>query len=873
VSTGAGVRRRLLAPEVLQASAMDCGPAALACLLRGFGLPADYARLRQVCQTDVDGTSIDRIEEVAGQLGLDARQVMVPADHLLRPEAGLLPAVLVVLLPGGITHFVVVWRAHGSLVQVMDPGSGRQFMRAGPLLDKVFVHTHEVGADEWREWAGSDEFLAPLRGRMEGLRVRSGLAGDLIGEARADSAWRGLAALDATVRLAAALVRGGGLRPGAEAGRLIAALTRRARHGEGAVHDRHWSVVARGNGRLGLRGAVLVRLRRPPVAATEARATPPPSLAGAVADRRGGLLGRLRPLLEPIPRRLAGGVIGLAALAAAATGLEALLLNGLLHSGLARPGRLDQLALVLAVAGLAAFVLTLDFVSAEGALRMGRRLESEFRMALLRKLPRIADRHLGTWLRSDLAERAHSVALLRELPALGLRALRATGELAVTALALALLYPGSTAAVVAALVAALVVPLLAQPLLAERDVRLRSLEGALSRHYLDALVGATAARAHAAENVLRREHHARLADWQQAGARLQRALVATDAALALAALAFAALLVVPQLRHGDLGAGTLLLVFWALRLPALGAVLAEVVERAVSLRSTLLRLLEPLDAPEEAEAAAVSRRPRGCGLVLRNVSVVAGGHPVLHDITLEIAPGEHVAVLGASGAGKSTLLGLFLGWHAPAAGSRQADGAPLEGEALAALHESTAWLDPAVRLWNESLAANLLYGADPRALPEALRDSCLERVVDTLPSGLETVLGEEGRLLSGGEGQKVRTARAFTRAGASLAVLDEPFRGLERAERRRLLERARQRWRGATLLCATHDLDDTTDFDRVLVLEDGRLVEDGPPAALRASGSRYTGLLEASAALRDEAWGGASWRQLRLKAGGLEEGA
>ena len=69
-------RRRLLVPEVVQTSAMDCGPAALKCLLEGFGIPVSYGRLREACQTDVDGTSIDTLEEVAVQLGLDAEQIM-----------------------------------------------------------------------------------------------------------------------------------------------------------------------------------------------------------------------------------------------------------------------------------------------------------------------------------------------------------------------------------------------------------------------------------------------------------------------------------------------------------------------------------------------------------------------------------------------------------------------------------------------------------------------------------------------------------------------------------------------------------------------------------------------------------------------------
>src|SRR5437867_3926568 len=152
-------RRRLFAPEVVQTSAMDCGPAALKCLLEGFGIPVSYGRLREACQTDVDGTSIDTMEEIAAQLGLAAEQIMVPADHVLLPEASLLPAIVVVRLPNGITHFVVAWRRHGRFVQVMDPATGRRWPKSKHLLDEIYVHTTPVPAATWREWAGSVGFL------------------------------------------------------------------------------------------------------------------------------------------------------------------------------------------------------------------------------------------------------------------------------------------------------------------------------------------------------------------------------------------------------------------------------------------------------------------------------------------------------------------------------------------------------------------------------------------------------------------------------------------------------------------------------------------------------------------------------------------
>src|SRR5437764_3106513 len=98
-------RRHLIVPEVVQTSAMDCGPASLKALLEGLGIPVSYGRLREACQTDVDGTSIDTLEEIARQLGVEAEQVMVPFEHLALDEE-MLPALAVVRLPSGLTHFV-----------------------------------------------------------------------------------------------------------------------------------------------------------------------------------------------------------------------------------------------------------------------------------------------------------------------------------------------------------------------------------------------------------------------------------------------------------------------------------------------------------------------------------------------------------------------------------------------------------------------------------------------------------------------------------------------------------------------------------------------------------------------------------------------
>ena len=194
-------RRRLFVPEVVQTSAMDCGPASLKCLLEGFGISASYGRLREACQTDVDGTSIDTMEEAAVQLGLDAEQIMVPADHVLLGEADALPAIVVVRLANGVTHFVVAWRRHGPFVQLMDPGIGRRWITCKQFFEDLYLHTQAVTAAAWREWAGSKPFLDTLRRRMAGLDIQSRGAAGFVDRALHDAGWRGLAALDAGIRL------------------------------------------------------------------------------------------------------------------------------------------------------------------------------------------------------------------------------------------------------------------------------------------------------------------------------------------------------------------------------------------------------------------------------------------------------------------------------------------------------------------------------------------------------------------------------------------------------------------------------------------------------------------------------------------------
>jgi ATP-binding cassette subfamily B protein len=484
-----------------------------------------------------------------------------------------------------------------------------------------------------------------------------------------------------------------------------------------------------------------------------------------------------------------------------------------------------------------------------------------------------------------MAHRSHSVHVLRLLPDLGADLVRYTLELVLTTAGIIWLDPASAWLAILAATLGICLPLVAQPALAERELRARTHAGALSIFYLDALLGLIPVRTHGAERTVRREHEHLLLQWIRAGLALQRAAIGVEGVQSLAGFGLAAWLLFDHLgRFGEKGS-VLLFVYWALNLPFLGQAVALSARQYPVHRNVTLRLLEPLGAPEEApevpsasvtECAVAAQPARGVAITFEDVSVRAAGHIIINEITLGIEAGSQVAILGPSGAGKSSLVSLLLGWHRPMIGRVLIDGEPLDGPRLERMRRETAWVDPAIQLWNRSLLDNLRYGArDEGSIPigRAISEAELRDLLDKLPDGLQTPLGEGGGLVSGGEGQRVRLGRAMLRSGVRLVILDEPFRGLDRERRRELLARSRKLWRDATFLCVTHDVGETMGFDRVVIMEGGRIVESGAPRELaRRPGSRYTALLAAEDAVRTGLWSNADWRRLRLDRGRLLEG-
>jgi ATP-binding cassette subfamily B protein len=500
-------------------------------------------------------------------------------------------------------------------------------------------------------------------------------------------------------------------------------------------------------------------------------------------------------------------------------------------------------------------------------------------MAFLAKIPRLDDRYFRSRLLSDMAERGHSLHLVRALPRLGVRMLAASSQLLLTVGGIAWLHPGSAVIALLAAVFCIGVPLACQPLMAERDLRLRSHAGALGRFYLDALIGLLPIRVHGARGAMQHQQETLLVSWARAGLRYYAAATLVEGVLSLCGLGMAVLMVWSVSSQSS--AGLLLLVYWALSLPALGQEIAIIARQYPVMRNVVGRLLEPLGTPEPVEPASsadardVDRASeRGAAIRMAGVTVEAAGNIVLEQVDLDVAPGEHIAIVGPSGAGKSTLVGLLLGWYRPSVGSVEVDGRPLVGESLTALRNTTAWVDPAVALWNRSFLDNLRYGADDRELPlaEILSRARLREVLEHLPDGLTTELGEGGALISGGEGQRTRVGRALARKHARLIVLDEPFRGLDLSTRRELLAMVRTWWRDATLFWVTHDIVETERFERVLVIDNGKIVEDGDPAELsKQPGSRYAALVRHDHEMHEREWSGDRWRRVWIDGGKVRE--
>jgi subfamily B ATP-binding cassette protein MsbA len=227
-----------------------------------------------------------------------------------------------------------------------------------------------------------------------------------------------------------------------------------------------------------------------------------------------------------------------------------------------------------------------------------------------------------------------------------------------------------------------------------------------------------------------------------------------------------------------------------------------------------------------------------------HVSFAYDSKPVLHDIQLRVQPGEKVALVGKSGSGKTTLANLLLRFYDPTSGAILIAGVDLRQAAVRDLRRQMAVVTQEVILFDDTIRHNIAFGrpgATNAEIEDAARHAFAHEFIMEKPQGYDSIVGEKGTNLSVGQRQRLTIARALLR-NAPILLLDEATSALDNESERTVQAALDELMKGRTTICIAHRISTIQNFDRIVVLEAGQIVEMGDHAALLAQGGIYAKL-------------------------------
>jgi ATP-binding cassette subfamily B protein len=261
--------------------------------------------------------------------------------------------------------------------------------------------------------------------------------------------------------------------------------------------------------------------------------------------------------------------------------------------------------------------------------------------------------------------------------------------------------------------------------------------------------------------------------------------------------------------------------------------------------ASMERIREVMDrAPAITDASEVVEREMRGELELRHVSLAYGEREVLHDLCLRVPAGATVAIVGPTGAGKSSLLNLIPRVFDATDGAVLVDGVDVRRWSLDALRRQIGYVPQETFLFSTSLAENVAYGRDDA--PEervvwAAQVAHLSGDVETFPQGFATTIGERGVTLSGGQKQRTAIARAVFK-DPRILLLDDALSSVDTHTEEQILHQLRGVLEGRTAIIVSHRVSTVRDADSIVVLDDGRIVEQGAHAELVQLGGLYAAM-------------------------------